>query len=228
MIPLRDSARSRTFPVVNLTIIILNLVIYFKEVTVEPYRLNQIFYTYGLIPADVLNTIFTGAPLTPVLINFITATFIHGGWVHVIGNMLFLWVFGDNVEDRLGHFKYLLFYLLAGIAGGVVHVITNPASTIPVVGASGAVAGVLGAYIIAFPRSRILALVPIIIIFTLMEIPAVIFIALWFFIQLFNGVASLGGAANPVAWWAHVGGFLMGMLLIKMMAPRVVRGYYRP
>ncbi|MBF7082187.1 rhomboid family intramembrane serine protease [Desulfallas sp. Bu1-1] len=228
MIPLRDSARSRTFPVVNLAIIILNLVIYFKEVTVEPYRLNQIFYTYGLIPADVLNTIFTGAPLTPVLINFITATFIHGGWVHVIGNMLFLWVFGDNVEDRLGHFKYLLFYLLAGIAGGVVHVITNPASTIPVVGASGAVAGVLGAYIIAFPRSRILALVPIIIIFTLMEIPAVIFIALWFFIQLFNGVASLGGAANPVAWWAHVGGFLMGMLLIKMMAPRVVRGYYRP
>jgi membrane associated rhomboid family serine protease len=228
LIPLRDSARSRTFPVVNLTIIILNLVIYFKEVTVEPYRLNQIFYTYGLIPADVLNTIFTGAPLTPVLINFITATFIHGGWVHVIGNMLFLWVFGDNVEDRLGHFKYLLFYLLAGIAGGVVHVITNPASTIPVVGASGAVAGVLGAYIIAFPRSRILALVPIIIIFTLMEIPAVIFIALWFFIQLFNGVASLGGAANPVAWWAHVGGFLMGMLLIKMMAPRVVRGYYRP
>lgn len=228
MIPLRDSAKSGTFPVVNLAIIVLNLLIYFKEVTIEPYRLNQIFYTYGLIPADVLNAVFTGGPLTPVLINFITATFIHGGWVHVIGNMLFLWVFGDNVEDRLGHFKYLLFYLLAGIAGGLVHVITNPVSTVPVVGASGAVAGVLGAYIIAFPRSRILALVPIIIIFTLMEIPAVIFIALWFFIQLFNGVASLGGTANPVAWWAHVGGFLMGMLLIKTMAPRVNRGHFRP
>lgn len=228
MIPLRDSVRSRTFPIVNLTIIVLNLIVYFLEVSVEPYQLNQIYYTFGLTPAEVLNTIFTGASLTPVLVNFITAMFIHGGWVHVIGNMLFLWVFGDNVEDRLGHFKYLLFYLAAGIVGSVAHIITNPTSTVPVVGASGAVAGVLGAYIIAFPRSRILALVPIIIIFTLMEIPAVVFIALWFLIQLFNGVASLGGAANPVAYWAHVGGFIMGAVLIKTMAPRVVKDYFRP
>jgi len=229
LIPLRDSAKSKSFPAVNLAIIALNLFIYFKEVTVEPYRLNQIYYTFGLIPADVLNTVFTGAPLTPVLDNFITAMFIHGGWVHVLGNMLFLWVFGDNIEDRLGRWRYLLFYLAAGAAASLTHIMFNPTSTIPVIGASGAVAGVLGAYMITFPRSRILALVPIFIVFTLMEIPAVIFIALWFVIQLFNGVASLGGTANPVAWWAHVGGFLAGALLIKLIAPRrVKRYYYRP
>lgn len=223
MIPLRDSVKSRTFPIVNVTIIVLNLIFYILEIMVEPYFLNQIFYAYGLVPADVLNAIITGASLTPVIISFITAMFIHGGWVHVMGNMLFLWVFGDNIEDRLGHFKYLLFYLVVGVAAGIVHIFTNPTSTVPVVGASGAVAGVLGAYIIAFPRSRILALVPI-----LVEIPAVIFIAFWFVIQLFNGVASLGGAANSVAWWAHVGGFIAGVLMIKVMTPRVVRGYFRP
>ncbi len=227
MIPLRDSARSRTFPFINIFIIVLNLLIYIKEVMLEPYQLNQLFYTYGLIPAEVLNALYTGAPLTPLLVNFITATFIHGGWFHVLGNMLFLWVFGDNVEDRLGHLKYLLFYLLAGIAGGVAHIITNPLSTVPVVGASGAVAGVLGAYVIAFPRSRILALVPLFIVFFFTEIPAVVFIAIWFVLQLFNGVASLGGSATPVAWWAHVGGFIVGALLIKMMSPRRLYGYYR-
>lgn len=164
MIPLRDSAKSQTFPIVNLSIIVLNLLIYIWEVTLEPYRLNQIYYILGLVPAEVLNAIFTGASFTPIVVSFITAMFIHGGWLHVIGNMLFLWVFGDNVEDRLGHLKYLLFYLVAGATGSLAHILTDPTSTIPVVGASGAVAGVLGAYIIAFPRSRILALVPIIII----------------------------------------------------------------
>ncbi len=228
MIPLRDSAKSDTFPFVNIAIIILNLVIYVHEVLLEPYALNQFFYIYGLIPADALNTFYTGAALTPLLINSITATFVHGGWFHVLGNMLFLWVFGDNVEDRLGHARYLLFYLLAGVAGGAAHIITNPASTVPVVGASGAVAGVLGAYIIAFPHSRILALVPLLIIFWLAEIPAIIFIAIWFVLQLFNGVASLGGSAAPVAWWAHIGGFIVGAVLIKLLARRREADYYRP
>ncbi len=226
MIPLRDSTKSQTFPIVNLTIIVLNILIYFMEVSFEPYQLNQIYYAFGLVPAEVMNTIFTGTSLTPVLVSFVTAMFIHGGWLHVIGNMLFLWVFGDNVEDRLGHLKYLLFYLVAGAAGSLAHIISNPFSTVPIVGASGAVAGVLGAYIIAFPRSRVLALVPIFIIFTLMEIPAVVFIALWFVLQLFNGVLSLGGNAQTVAYWAHVGGFIMGAILIKTMSPRVVKDYY--
>lgn len=228
MIPLRDSVKSRSFPIVNLTLIILNVLVYLWELSFEPYQLNQIYYAFGVIPAEFLNAIFTGANFTPVLFSFITAMFIHGGWIHIIGNMLFLWVFGDNVEDRLGHWKYLIFYLIAGVVGSLVHIMTNPTSTVPVVGASGAVAGVLGAYIIAFPRSRILALVPIFIIFTLLEIPAVIFIALWFGIQLFNGVASLGGLANPVAYWAHIGGFIMGAIMIKTMAPRIIKGYFRP
>ncbi|TYO94696.1 rhomboid family intramembrane serine protease [Desulfallas thermosapovorans] len=227
MIPLRDSVKSQSFPIVNLTIIALNVLIYLWEVSMEPYLLNQVYYTFGLVPVEALNAVFTGSSLTPVLVSFVTSTFIHGGWLHVISNMLFLWVFGDNVEDRLGHFKYLLFYLAAGFAGGLAHIISDPVSTVPVVGASGAVAGVLGAYIIAFPRSRILALVPIIIIFTLMEIPAVVFIAIWFILQLFNGVASLGGTADTVAYWAHIGGFIIGAVLIKTMSPRV-RGYFRP
>lgn len=224
MIPLRDSVRSSTFPIVNVSIILLNVLIYIWEVSMTPSDLNLVFHELGVIPAEVMHTVYLGAPLTPVLVTFVTATFLHGGWVHVIGNMLFLWVFGDNIEDRLGHFKYLLFYLLAGLAGGLFHVLSDPTSTIPVVGASGAVAGVLGAYIVAYPHSRVLALVPIFIFFTLMEVRAVIFIALWFLIQLFNGVAALGGVTNPVAWWAHIGGFLIGMLLIKIMAPRLVPG----
>ncbi len=228
MIPLRDSTKSPIFPIVNVTLIVLNILIYFWEISIEPYLLNQVYYAFGVVPAEVLNAIYTGAPFTPLLVNFVTAIFIHGGWFHVIGNMLFLWVFGDNVEGRLGHFKYLLFYLVVGTVASLAHILSNPFSTVPVVGASGAVAGVLGAYIILFPRSRVLALVPIFIIFTLMEIPAVVFIALWFVLQLFNGVASLGGDALTVAYWAHVGGFIMGALLIKIMAPRVNRGYYLP
>lgn len=228
MIPIRDSTKSPILPIVNVTLIVLNFLIYFWEISIEPYLLNQVYYAFGVVPAEVLNTIYTGAPFTPLLVNFVTAIFIHGGWFHVIGNMLFLWVFGDNVEGRLGHFKYLLFYLVVGTAATLAHILSNPFSTVPVVGASGAVAGVLGAYIILFPRSRILALVPIFIIFTLMEIPAVVFIALWFVLQLFNGMASLGGDALTVAYWAHVGGFIMGALLIKIMAPRVTRGYYLP
>ncbi|KAF1084463.1 Rhomboid protease GluP [Sporotomaculum syntrophicum] len=228
MIPLRDSTKSPIFPIVNVTLIVLNILIYFWEISIEPYLLNQVYYAFGVVPAEVLNAIYTGAPFTPLLVNFITAIFIHGGWFHVIGNMLFLWVFGDNVEGRLGHFKYLLFYLVVGIAASLAHILSNPFSTVPVVGASGAVAGVLGAYIILFPRSRVLALVPIFIIFTFMEIPAVVFIALWFVLQLFNGVASLGGDAQTVAYWAHVGGFIMGVLLIKIVTPRVNRGYYLP
>ncbi|MEW6426084.1 MAG: rhomboid family intramembrane serine protease, partial [Bacillota bacterium] len=163
------------------------------------------------------------APLEPLFLPFLSAMFLHGGWFHVIGNMWYLWIFGDNVEDRLGRFRYLLFYLAAGIIGSIAHILTNPTSPVPVIGASGAIAGVLGGYFITFPRSRVLALVPVFFFLTLMEVPAVIYLALWFVLQLFNGTLSLGGVANPVAWWAHIGGFVAGMVLIKLMAPRRVR-----
>lgn len=220
MIPLRDSVRSGRTPYVNIGLILLNVFIFISQLGLQPYQLSQIYYTFGVIPAEVVNVFYTGAPFGQVTVTFITATFMHGGWFHLVGNMLFLWIFGDNIEDRLGHVKYLFFYLLAGIVGGIAHVLANPASIIPVIGASGAVAGVLGAYLLSFPRSRILALVPVFFFLTVIEVPAVIFIVVWFAIQVFNGVAFLGGTANAVAWWAHIGGFLAGAGLVKLLAPQ--------
>lgn len=226
MIPLRDSVRSSTRPYVTWILIALNIYIFYRQFMLPASALNQVYLSYGVVPADVSYALASGASLTPVLLTFLTATFLHGGWVHVLGNMLYLWVFGDNVEDRLGHWRYLLFYLAAGVAGGVAHFISNPFSQVPIIGASGAIAGILGAYLIAFPRSRVLALVPIFIIFTIMEIPAVIFLAIWFVLQLFNGAASIGGTANTVVWWAHVGGFVAGMIMIKLLPARRRENYH--
>ena len=219
MIPLRDSVRPRTTPFVNWIIIALNLYIFIREVMLPPGQLNEVYYTLGVIPASVTQLFLDGSAMGTVIITFFTAMFLHGGWMHVLGNMLFLWVFGDNVEDRLGHFKFLLFYLATGIVGAIAHIMSDPFSEVPIIGASGAIAGVLGAYFVTFPRARVLTLLPIIIFFTIVEIPAVVFLAFWFVLQLFNGTASLGGSANPVAWWAHVGGFLSGIVLIKILAP---------
>lgn len=225
MIPLRDSARPRRTPFVNWALIVINIFIFYKEFMLPDSVLNRVFYYFGVIPSDVTYLVATGASLQPVMLSFVTAMFLHGGWVHVLGNMLYLWVFGDNVEDRLGHLRYLLFYLAVGIIGSISHVLANPTSEVPVIGASGAVAGVLGAYFVTFPRSRVLTLVPILIFFTIMELPAIIFLAIWFLLQIFNGTASIGGTANPVAWWAHVGGFVAGVILIKILAPRRKQEY---
>jgi membrane associated rhomboid family serine protease len=223
LIPLRDSIRPRRKPFVNWLLIAANLAVFFYNLGMMPDRLEEFYFRYGVVPSRVLSLLLSGSPLDPLIFPFFAAMFIHGGWVHLVGNMWYLWIFGDNVEDRLGHFKYLLFYLAAGIIGSVAHVIANPTSPVPIIGASGAIAGVLGGYFISFPRSRILALVPIFFFVTLLEVPSVIYLALWFILQLFNGTLSLGGVANPVAWWAHIGGFLAGMVLIKLIAPRQVR-----
>ena len=225
MIPLRDSIRPQKKPFVNWILIAINVVVFINEIVLPPDLLNEFFYNWGLIPSNVVHLVSTGSPLNPVMITFITAMFLHGGWLHMLGNMLFLWVFGDNVEDRFGHLRYLLFYLLVGIIGSITHILSNTASVVPIIGASGAVAGVLGAYFVTFPKARVLTLIPIIFFFTIVEIPAVIFLALWFILQIFNGTASLGGAANPVAWWAHIGGFVAGIVLIKIGAPRGIRWY---
>lgn len=228
MIPLRDSVRSGRTPYVNIGLILINVLVFIQQLWLQPYQLNSIYYAYGVIPAEAVNVFYTGAPIGQLMVTFITATFLHGGWFHLIGNMLYLWIFGDNIEGRLGHMKYLLFYLLAGVAGSFAHVLANPASNIPVIGASGAVAGVLGAYVLSFPRSRVLALVPVLFFLTVIEVPAIIFIVVWFVIQVFNGVAFLGGTANAVAWWAHIGGFLAGAGLVKLLAPQRVGMLVRP
>lgn len=227
MIPLRDSVRPRNKPYINWLIIAINLYVFVREIMLPPEQLNQLFFYLGVIPSNVMYLLFNGSVTDPYMLTFITAMFLHGGWMHVLSNMLFLWVFGDNVEDRLGHLRYLLFYLGTGILASLAHIMASPTSEVPIVGASGAIAGVLGGYFVSFPRARILALVPIIFFFTLMEIPAVVFLALWFILQLFNGAASLGGAVNTVAWWAHIGGFVAGVIFMKIIAPKRISRYGR-
>ena len=199
MFPISDVIPSRTRPVVTIGLIVINSLVFTTQ--------------YALIPAY-----FTWA-------SVITSMFLHGGWMHVIGNMLYLWIFGDNVEDRLGHFRYLLFYLIAGTAAGITQVALQPASALPTIGASGAIAGVLGAYLVTFPRSRVLTFFPPIWFF---ELPAFAYLVFWFLLQLLEGFGSLGAPAETggVAVWAHVGGFVSGVVLIKLMAPQ--RGRARP
>ena len=209
MFPLRDTEPSYTKPVVVVCLIVINLLVFLFETSLDPYYRNQFIAYYGMVPDE-----FTWRSL-------FTSMFLHGGWMHVLGNMWFLWIFGDNVEDILGHGKFLLFYLACGIAAGLAQVLIDPSSRVPTVGASGAIAGVMGAYIIKFPRSRILTLIPIIIFFTTIEVPAWLMLIYWFGIQFLSGVGSLGATTQAsqggTAFFAHIGGFLVGMALIKIL-----------
>ncbi len=162
-------------------------------------------------------------------IDLFTSMFLHGGWIHLLGNMWFLWIFGDNVEDLLGHLRFLFFYLCCGVAGSLCHIFFNTGSTIPSIGASGAIAGVLGAYLVSFPFARVLTLVPLFLFWPIIELPAIFVLGSWFLVQLLNGAASLDprlGANYPVAWWAHIGGFLSGIILLGVLK-RERRGWSR-
>jgi membrane associated rhomboid family serine protease len=183
------------------------------QLTLTERELISLAYTYGLVPAQVM-----ASPAG--IISLISYQFLHGGWFHIGSNMLYLWVFGDNIEDRLGHVKYLVFYLLTGTIAGLAQVLADPASQIPIIGASGAVAGVLGAYLISCPRARVIAIVPLFFFFTLAEIPAIIFLGFWFVLQVFSGVASIGMEV-AVAWWAHIGGFIAGLALVGLFGKRI-------
>ena len=191
--------------------------------------LEPLVFQFGVIPALVASWPQSDLPLLAVIIPFLTSMFLHGGWLHLIGNMWYLWIFGDNIEDRLGHFTFLLFYMLCGIGAGIVHTILNINSTIPSVGASGAIAGVLGAYALSYPFARVLTLLPIFVFIQVVEIPALIVLGLWFVMQLLYGYGSLAATtaseAGGVAWWAHVGGFVIGILLIGLF-PRKDRPRY--
>jgi len=217
MIPLRDTIRSKNYPIVNTTIIVINIILFLIELT-KGDQLNRFIFTYGLVPAKYsvpsISSYFTPGEQ---LFSFISFMFIHGGFIHLIGNMWSLYIFGDNVEDRLGPFRYLLFYISCGLASGISHLVINWHSQIPTIGASGAISGVMGAYLILYPKSRILTLIPLFIFFPIMEIPAVFFLGIWFFFQFLSAASTAG--QGGIAWWAHIGGFISGIVLLRLFLP---------
>jgi membrane associated rhomboid family serine protease len=234
VIPLKDTVPRRGFAGVTLALLAANVAVFLHEAALGPW-LQEAVWHYGLVPARLVHwTELGGAPLDPARFTpLLTSMFWHGGFLHLAGNMLYLWIFGAAVEDRLGHTRYLLFYLIAGSIAGLAQVALMPDSTLPTVGASGAIAGVLGAYLVSFPRARVVAFVPIFILPWIVEIPAVVYLIFWFALQLLSGLselhqASAGGGAG-VAWWAHAGGFIAGAVLVKLMAPaRRVRRLAQP
>jgi membrane associated rhomboid family serine protease len=231
MIPIRDDQPSYSTPFINYFIIGLNVLVFLFELSIgaEGRRaLNAFVFEFGVVPVRIERALagvgqYTLAMTLPTIL---TSMFLHGGWLHIIGNMWFLWIFGDNIEDHLGHFRYLLFYLACGVAAAITHIIFNLSSNEPTVGASGAIAGVMGAYVILYPRARVLTLV----FFFLWWIPAWVFLGYWFLIQFLSGaamsVAETSRSTGGIAFWAHVGGFVAGILLIKILPQRARRYRY--
>lgn len=216
MIPLRSTERVYSPAVVTISLIIVNILIFLYEFSMDSGQLNVFIARHGIVPDNLHSS------------SLLTSMFLHGGWLHVLGNMWFLWIYGRNVEDILGSAKFLVFYLLCGLAAALIHIFFNPFSRVPTVGASGAIAGVMGAYLIKFPRARIITLVPIFVFLTTLEVPAVFLLLYWFVIQFFSGFMSIGYSqvsTGGIAWFAHVGGFLAGMLLVSVMG---TRQRYRP
>ncbi|MEN6409422.1 MAG: rhomboid family intramembrane serine protease [Anaerolineaceae bacterium] len=211
MIPIRDQIPTRRTPIITYLLIAINVFVYLL-LWLAGSSQDALFYQYGLIPAHFA----TGIHLSDIA-NIFTSMFMHAGLLHLGGNMLYLWIFGDNVEDCMGRGKFVLFYLVGGVIASLTHILTNPGSPIPTVGASGAIAAVLGAYLVLFPRSRVLTFIPIGYFLRLTAVPAVIVLGMWFLLQLFDGVLALGGTdVGGVAVWAHIGGFVAGMLLAKI------------
>jgi membrane associated rhomboid family serine protease len=220
MIPLKDTTPRRSFPFITVLLIIVNFIVFFHQIALSPAAGYAFVRVYGLVPRRIeLALAGRHDSLAQAFIPLFTCMFLHGGWLHIIGNMWFLWIFGGNVEDRMGSASYLFFYLLCGLGSGISQVAFSWGSAIPSIGASGAISGVLGAYIVFFPGSRILSLVPLLVIWFLWRVPAWIFIGLWFLVQFLSGLGSLAAASSGgVAWWAHVGGFALGALLAKPFA----------
>jgi len=210
MFPLRDTQPSYSKPVVTVLLIVANILVFLFEFSLDPESQNLFVEYYGLVPDHFQ------------ISNVVTSMFLHSGWLHVLGNMWFLWIFGDNIEDILGHGKYLLFYLFCGVAAALAQVAANPDSHVPMVGASGAIAGVMGAYMVKFPQSRILTLFTLLF-FWVTEVPAWMMLIYWFGLQFLSGVGSLGtseASQGGVAFFAHIGGFVAGIVLVSVMGPR--------
>ncbi len=212
-IPLKDINPSRSYPLVNISLIIANVAVFLYQFTLPPYAFKTFILSNATVPARIPSFLAGHVGFEVAFLPLFTSMFLHSGLAHIAGNMLFLWIFGDNVEDFLGHLPYLFFYLVCGIGAGLLHVLFNLNSTVPALGASGAISGVMGAYMLLYPRARVLTLV---FIFPL-PIPAIVFLGCWFLLQFLSGINVLGAsAAGGVAWWAHIGGFLLGMFLTRM------------
>ena len=215
MIPIRDQIPTRRVPIINYLLIVANILVFVLQWMAGPNE-EILIYQYALIPVN-----FTTQLNLENFANIFTSMFMHAGLLHLAGNMLYLWIFGDNVEDSLGLFKYLLFYLIGGVVAALTHILINPGSQIPTVGASGAIAAVLGAYLVLYPRSRVLTFIPLGFFMRLTLVPASIVLMMWFVLQLFNGVLTLGAAdVGGTAFWAHIGGFVAGVVLAKLFARR--------
>jgi len=215
VIPIRDTNRPERHPVINICIIAVTILAFIIEL-LQRQGLKEFIYLYGLVPAryaepQIAASFTTGQQVLP----FFTSLLLHGGFFHLLGNMWFLYIFGDNVEDRLGHLRYLVFYLLCGLAAGAFHLVLNWHSNVPTIGASGAIAGVMGAYLILYPRARILTLLPIFFFFTFIEVPAFFFLGIWFLFQ-FLIAAATAGQPGGIAWGAHIGGFVFGIVFLKI------------
>jgi hypothetical protein len=221
MLPLRDNVKSSSIPFINYIIIGINAIVFIYEVTLGP-QLQEFFYTFGVIPDRFIYLVNTGENYFALIFPFFSSMFMHGDWFHIIFNMLFLYIFGDNVEDAMGHFRYVIFYLLCGIGASLLHIATNMGSTLPTIGASGAIAGVMGGYLILYPRAKVLTLVFLGIFIRIVEIPAIFFLILWFLIQFISGCATITSAqaTGGVAFWAHIGGFICGLGLIFLFRKR--------
>lgn len=220
MIPLRDTTKSPGFPYVNIILIVVNVLIFLYGYSIGEY-VNAFIFRYGLIPANVFSASHD-TDIADRIYPFLTSMFLHGGWLHLIGNMLFLYIFGDNVEGRMGHFRYLVFYIVCGLIAALFQFVTNIHSIIPMVGASGAISGVLGAYMTFYPRSKILTLVPIFFFIQFIHIPAAVFIFVWFLIQFLSGLGTLNvpKETGGIAFWAHIGGFVAGLMLARFFDRR--------
>lgn len=220
MIPLRDRNPSRSFPAVTIALIVVNVLVFLWELRLGP-RLERALLWLAIVPArysmpDVARHFTSTEQFSP----FLTSMFLHGGWVHLIGNMWILWIFGDNVEDRLGKLRFLAFYFMSGIAAALVHIYTNLASPVPTIGASGAIAGVMGAYFRYFPKARVITIIPPFFLGPFFDLPAVLFLGWWFLVQFFNGALSLSAGQRGmggIAWWAHIGGFVFAFVLSLLL-----------
>jgi membrane associated rhomboid family serine protease len=231
MFPIRDDQPRYSTPWVNYFIIGLNTVVFLFELSIQmqgPRALESLVFQFGVVPQHFASAL-AGSPTYPIpttLLTILTSMFLHGGWLHIIFNMWFLWIFGDNIEDYLGHFEYLMFYLLCGIAAALTQIALDPRSTVPTIGASGAIAGVMGAYVLLYPRAKVLTLVVLIVFFTFWWIPAWFFLGYWFLVQFLFATTAVHQASGGVAFGAHVGGFLTGMILIKVFPARTRRYRY--